>query len=135
MTYMDDIIEAVALPKAYIVWTMPGGQEILSVGPPGVKAEDLARSVIEDGIRPEGTPWLEVDADYVVPASMPELAAQARAKRDRLLAETDYLMMPDYPADKDIKAAVQKYRTALRDITGQADFPAAIEWPEKPEGV
>ena len=57
------------------------------------------------------------------------LSEQAKAKRDRLLAETDYMMMPDYPI-KD-KEAMKAYRQALRDITKQDGFPENIIWPEK----
>ncbi|PLX65997.1 MAG: hypothetical protein C0602_12755 [Denitrovibrio sp.] len=58
-------------------------------------------------------------------------AEKVRAERDRLLKETDYLMMPDYPiADK---TALQTYRQALRDITEQTGFPFNTTFPEMPE--
>lgn len=66
---------------------------------------------------------LKTDADY---------AAEARAKRNQLIAETDYLAMPDYPLDAEKKAAVLAYRQALRDIPEQAGFPRQIDWPVKP---
>ena len=61
------------------------------------------------------------------------LAANARRERDRLLAETDFLIMPDYPLDEKARAAVTLYRQALRDISKQEGFPETILWPEKPE--
>jgi len=61
-----------------------------------------------------------------------DLAAEAREKRNALIAETDYLAMPDYPLDAEKKAAVLAYRQALRDIPEQAGFPRQIDWPVKP---
>ena len=61
-----------------------------------------------------------------------EFAAEAREKRNALLAETDYLVMPDYPLDDEKKAAVLAYRQALRDVPEQEGFPRQIGWPVKP---
>ena len=62
-----------------------------------------------------------------------ELAREARDKRDRLLDESDWYVMPDYPATAEGLAAVKTYRQALRDISTQTGFPRQIEWPVKPE--
>ena len=61
-----------------------------------------------------------------------EYAAEARERRNLLIAETDYLAMPDYPLDEERKAAVLAYRQALRDVPEQAGFPRQIDWPVKP---
>lgn len=61
-----------------------------------------------------------------------EYASEARAKRNSLIAETDYMAMPDYPLDEEKKAAVLAYRQALRDVPEQAGFPRQIDWPVKP---
>lgn len=71
--------------------------------------------------------------EYVPVPTDTELASQIRAQRDRLLAETDYLLMPDYPIAGEALDALAVYRQALRDITKQDTFPAAVSWPEKPE--
>ena len=72
-------------------------------------------------------------AEYVPPVISDEaLAAEARSKRDQLLADTDYLLMPDYPIEPDRLAKVKIYRQALRDIPEQSGFPRTITWPEKP---
>ncbi len=57
-----------------------------------------------------------------------ELAQEIRAKRDRLLSQTDWTQTVDNPlaGNEDITA----YRQALRDIPEQAGFPWEIEWPE-----
>ena len=61
-----------------------------------------------------------------------ELAREARDKRDRMLDESDWFMMPDYPAKADDLAAVKAYRQNLRDISRQDGFPSDIVWPTKP---
>ena len=62
-------------------------------------------------------------------------AREAREKRDQLLAETDYLLMPDYPIEAAVLAALKTYRQALRDVPEQTGFPNTIEWPSKPEVI
>lgn len=72
-----------------------------------------------------------------IPAPTPEeekseLEAQVRAQRDELIAETDYLLMADYPISAEQLADVKAYRQALRDVPQQDGFPNNVEWPEKP---
>ena len=62
-----------------------------------------------------------------------DAARSARARRDFLLAQTDYLVMPDYPLSEEKRAAVLAYRQALRDVTEQPGWPDSVAWPEKPE--
>ena len=64
----------------------------------------------------------ELEADR-----LESLANAARAKRDVLIKETDFYMLPDYPA---VPTGVAEYRQALRDITDQPGFPHSIRWPE-----
>ena len=59
-----------------------------------------------------------------------QLEAEVKSKRDSLLAETDFVLMPDYPLND--KTLWQEYRQHLRDVTEQADYPNTIEWPIKP---
>ena len=54
------------------------------------------------------------------------LASAARAKRDALIKETDFYMLPDYP---NAPQGIAEYRQALRDITDQPGFPDSIDWP------
>lgn len=58
-----------------------------------------------------------------------ELATEAdvRKERDKRIAETDWMVLPDSPKANDAK--VLAYRQALRDITKQAGFPSKVEWP------
>lgn len=63
------------------------------------------------------------------------LAAEARVKRDNLLAETDWTQVLDAPISAECREAFRVYRQALRDITEQEGFPEVIEWPTAPEVV
>ena len=61
-----------------------------------------------------------------------------RTERDRRLAATDFLLMPDYPISDDQRAVVQAYRQALRDLPAQSGAPwdgggEATPWPELPD--
>ena len=55
------------------------------------------------------------------------LANAARAKRDVMIKETDFYMLPDYP---NAPRGIAEYRQALRDITEQPGFPHDVTWPE-----
>ena len=67
-------------------------------------------------------------AEQIEAELIESLAEAAKQKRNKLLSDTDYLVMPDYPAKP---AGIEEYRQALRDITKQAGFPETIEWPEE----
>jgi 3',5'-cyclic AMP phosphodiesterase CpdA len=57
--------------------------------------------------------------------------ADVRAKRDRLIAQTDYLAL----SDNTLSAEMTTYRQTLRDITNGVTTQShidAISWPTKP---
>lgn len=65
------------------------------------------------------------------------LFSKLRTERDRRLAATDFLLMPDYPISGDQRAVVQAYRQALRDLPAQEGAPwdggaEDTPWPEIP---
>ena len=62
-----------------------------------------------------------------------ELATKIRTKRNSLLSETDYLLMPDYPISEEYLEKVKEYRQQLRDITKQDEFPTKVTFPELEE--
>jgi hypothetical protein len=68
-----------------------------------------------------------IKIDQVV--ALDHKAAQVRAKRNTLLAASDWTQVADAPVDQSAWAV---YRQALRDITAQAGFPEAINWPVAP---
>lgn len=53
-------------------------------------------------------------------------AAAARAKRNSLLAQSDWTQIADAPVDQPSWAV---YRQSLRDVTQQSGFPEIIDWP------
>ena len=58
-----------------------------------------------------------------------EQAKSVRESRKTKLSECDWTQVADAPVDKTVWAT---YRQALRDITTQAGFPWAIDWPVQP---
>lgn len=62
-----------------------------------------------------------------------ELATTIRSKRNLLLAETDYLLMSDYPISEEYLSRIKEYRQELRDITKQENFPTAVAFPDFPK--
>ena len=77
----------------------------------------------------------------VVTAANSEVAARNRAKRDTLLADSDWVVTKALEASIATHASWVTYRTALRNITAHANWPnlatADIEgnggdWPTKP---
>ena len=58
---------------------------------------------------------------------------EARAKRDHLLTESDWVTIRAMETGNPVPTEWQTYRQALRDITEQTGFPEDIDWPEKPE--
>lgn len=62
-----------------------------------------------------------------------ELATTIRTKRNLLLVETDYLLMPDYPISQEYLEKVKEYRQQLRDITKQENFPETVVFPNFPK--
>lgn len=62
--------------------------------------------------------------------STEELWNELRTKRNKLLAETDYLALADHTLSADMTA----YRQALRDLPSNTTDPANPVWPTKPGG-
>jgi hypothetical protein len=61
-----------------------------------------------------------------------EAAKGIRTQRDRLLQETDWIVIKAKETGTNLSAALKTYRQELRDITTQEGFPHTITWPEKP---
>ena len=78
-------------------------------------------SDVEEGWDWDGT-------TFTAPVEPDPTAEEVRAERDKLLAETDWAVLPDVTAPD----GYLEYRQALRDITSQDGFPADVVWPVKP---
>ena len=74
------------------------------------------------------------NGEYTI-EDIPMTAEEARAQRDKLLADTDWTQVLDAPIDADTREAYRAYRQALRDIPEQEGFPRDITWPELPAKV
>lgn len=74
------------------------------------------------------TTWSAVSG--VLSAATDSVAMTAlRAERDRLLADTDWWVLPDRTASAEQLA----YRQALRDLPATTSDPTNPVWPTKPE--
>ena len=60
-----------------------------------------------------------------IDAEPARLAAEVRAKRDELIAATDWTGNSDVT----MTSAMTTYRAALRNVPAQAGFPNSITWP------
>lgn len=63
--------------------------------------------------------------NYAWVIDVAKLTQQAIYKRNLLLKNSDWTMLPDAPTDKNAWAI---YRQHLRDIPQQAEFPNVIDW-------
>lgn len=72
-------------------------------------------------------------SDVIQQALLDQAWALVREQRDRLLRESDYAVMPDYPLTEAQKTDVTAYRQALRDIPQGFESPDAVEWPTRPQ--
>ena len=95
----------------------------------------MPRYKIKNGIRIQLTPEEETARDAaekaVADAAPARALANLRAKRNRLLAETDYLALSDNTLSDDMKT----YRQSLRDLPSGKDTVEKCEnatWPTKP---
>jgi hypothetical protein len=71
--------------------------------------------------------------EFVTPETtvdLETLANDIRAKRNRLLASSDWTQLEDIPVE--IRDLWKAYRQDLRDITSQEGFPENVEWPISP---
>ena len=79
----------------------------------------------------DGAVVLKSDADRQ--ARVDEILARSiRGQRDTLLAQSDYVILPDAPYSDTTQSAYRTYRQELRDLPSQAGFPTNVTWPAKP---
>jgi hypothetical protein len=74
--------------------------------------------------------WTYEDADPVVVVERTEMESTlVRAKRNQLLADSDWTQLSDCPVNSVAWAA---YRQELRDVPQTEGFPWSIDWPLAP---
>lgn len=88
--------------------------------------ETKNRSMLKISVDKNYETWLEKAKQ----AEIDTLAAKARDKRNKMLAETDFYFLSDRELDSAKRGALETYRQALRDVTKQKGFPYEVKWPE-----
>lgn len=61
-----------------------------------------------------------------------QASQNVRTQRDRLLTETDWVVVKAYECNENVPSQWEIYRQALRDIPSQSGFPFEVTWPAKP---
>lgn len=112
------------VPKPTPFMRVGEGERIVNYNPPAI--DDNLFLAVPDTPVPEDT----LDVTFTVQARDFEVVwPTIRARRDVLLAQSDWTQLPDVPLAT--KTAWAEYRQALRDITNQPD-PTNIVWPVAP---
>lgn len=75
----------------------------------------------------------EIEAHLNPVPSAEELASDARARRDALLAASDWVTLRAIETGEDVPGEWATYRQSLRDVPEQSKFPQTINWPAAPE--
>ena len=68
----------------------------------------------------------------VEPLPLAIATKNVKAERDRLLAETDWVVTKAYETQTEVPQAWSAYRQQLRDLPMQPNFPHDTVWPAKP---
>jgi hypothetical protein len=100
-------------------------------------------TVLPKPIIDERTHYLEASDFYQVndkwqmhysaqPLPQVQVAQAMRSERDRLLAESDWVVAKAYEQQTPVPDAWVSYRQKLRDLTEQQEFPWVIDWPTVP---
>lgn len=81
--------------------------------------------------------FVQIDDQWTLPMvaenkPQAEVEQVVRFLRAELLNLSDWTQMPDSPLDSAAKTSWASYRTALRDISTQSNFPTNITWPTPP---
>lgn len=67
------------------------------------------------------------------PLPQAQVEQTMRAERDRLLAETDWVVAKAYELQQSVPDAWADYRQKLRDVPTQQGFPHDVTWPTVPQ--
>ena len=61
-----------------------------------------------------------------------QAAASVRTERDKLMHETDWIIVKAKETSTNVPAAIKTYRQELRDLPSASGFPHTMTWPTKP---
>jgi hypothetical protein len=93
------------------------------------KVDNKAQRVVQEVKNVDGV-WTQQWRIQNLPDE--QASENVRAHRDRLLAETDWVVVMHTEKGTNIPLEWEVYRQSLRDITNQTGFPHAVDWPTKP---
>ena len=93
----------------------------------------IAGPVFADTTDDDGNVTTAADNEVAYKARIDaEAAKSVRTQRDRLIAETDWVVVMAKETGTNIPAAMKTYRQALRDLPSADGFPHTMTWPTKP---
>ena len=93
----------------------------------------IAGPVFTDTTDDDGNVTTAADNEVAYKARIDsEAAASVRAERDKLIAETDWVVVMAKETGTNIATAMKTYRQELRDLPSAAGFPHTMTWPTKP---
>jgi hypothetical protein len=76
--------------------------------------------------------WVKVEGTSNEPVQ-PSQAHIAWAKAKQMLRDSDWSVLPDVPMNNETREEWKEYRSSLREIRSQSEFPENIVWPNPPE--
>lgn len=79
-----------------------------------------------------GIGWTFDGSTWAPPAAPSVTAEAVRAERNKLLADSDWVVIRAVENGSPVPGAWIAYRQGLRDITQQAGFPGSVVWPVAP---
>lgn len=109
-------------------------QSGMSIPTPNVEITEIQRDDIVEhpGLFLINTTTLDVEVRTL---SDPEKWALVRLGRNKLLAESDWMVAPDLPISTALREDIEEYRQALRDMPQDFSDPDDIVVPAKPAYV
>lgn len=118
--------------------TPPGCVALEGAHDPLVHDLDPTHMKLVRAAKPEGTEatdwaWDDAQGRWVQTLTTLAVERQVRATRQRLLADTDWVVTRAAERGEPVDPAMAAYRQALRDVPVQAGFPRSVSWPAKPE--
>jgi len=112
--------------------------ELIEVPDDGIPLEDRFPAPLLPSLRPASAEmrlgWVFWDGAFQPPRPPAEeqAAQDARARRNALLAASDWTQVGDAPLSAEAVLAWRGYRQALRDLTGHPGWPRDVPWPQQP---
>ena len=93
----------------------------------------IAGPIFTDTTDDEGNVTTAADNEAAYKARIDaQVATSVRSQRDRLIAETDWIVVKAKETSTNVPAAIKTYRQELRDLPTASGFPHTMTWPTKP---